>query len=226
MRIKNVMNKKRLDVLMSPFSKDAKYDILGLILACVVAVLSLYLVPPEGTVQWILKGAEITGIFSAAYAIGLMINKFVVNREKELEKVRLEELAKREGVTLDEYLDKQLSQIMQAIEKWAKIHKVKYKSFKSSSYKHTISFEDFLIDYIDVYVADYKLNFLVRSSNIDILRELFDYVAHTELKLSFVFDDFHIGSDEKMRVNMDSARTVMSVLVNSILNPVHTRLYL
>ena len=219
-------NKKRLKDMVSPFNIDTKINILALLSASFAAFVGFSLFKPTDQIQWALKILEVISIFLAAYAITSIVKKFISNKQVEMEKNRLEQIAKNRKQTLDEFFKTQIDEVTNSIEKWAKIHKVNYKKLDYSKYKHTIDFKDFIIDYIDIHIANYQLLFTVRICEDSIIKGLLNYMSNSEIKIALVMDNNCIGPEAKIKINADNLCKVKSTLIDSILNPIHTKLYL
>ncbi len=211
-----------LSLLDTPFTRDAQYDILGLILATIVGFTSTYIARPEGTVEWTLKILEILGILFAGWAIGLMINKFKQNKALQQEKLVLEERAKSKHLTLNKYLSKILEDISKPIRKWADLNNVEYNYLKYSNYKHTIDFHDFPIDYIDIQIADYHLEFLIRMHDTDYIKRMLKHLTRSEIKLVLILDQNHLGNLSREKIEERSIEKIKHALIESIIGPAHS----
>jgi len=219
-------NEKKITNLISPFTKDTNFDILGVAIGFFIAIVNFVIEPPNNTLQWILKIVEIVGVISAAYAIGLIINMFIRDKRVEIEKLRLEQIAKRENKSINEFICEQITDISKIVEKWARLHKVKCRILNYSTHKQTIDFKDFIIDFIEIQVVDYQLLFTVRINEVDIVKSLLSYVLHSEIKMNLIMNEHYLGPEAKIRIDTDSLYKIKSALINSILNPIHTKLYL
>jgi hypothetical protein len=206
----------------SVFQKDTNYDILGLICALIVAVLSIKLTPPNTKILWLLKGVEFAGIAFAGYAIGSLINKFVKNKEVIKEKVRLETKSNKKRMSLRKFLHKNLESIGMPITMWANMNDIACNYLKYSNFRHTINFHNFPVDYIDIQIIDYHLFFIVRLHEEDYIQRLFHFLISSEIKLALTLDSNHLGPQNKIKINEDSIEKLKTTLLDNILNPAHT----
>jgi len=213
---KNLIELKDLD---TPFQKDTKFDILGLVLAIIVGIGSFYFTPPHKLIEWILKIIEFSGIVFAGWAIGLMINKFKDTQIQEKQREILERRAKERHLSLDKYLSTILEDISKPIRKWADKNKISYDYLKYSSYRHTMDFHKFPVDYIDIQIVDYHLEFTIRMKDTEHIKKILRYLLNSEIKLVLTIDNYHLGNHPRERIEQRSIEKIKKTLIESILNP-------
>lgn len=210
-------------MLETPFQRDTDFDLLGLILATIVGIMSFYLAPPNSVALWVIKIVEFAGIFSAAFAIGLLLYKFIRIQRREREKRNLLSYAKAEGMGMEEYVAiKIIEEISRSLKKWADSLRIGHDYLKTSNFRHTIVFHDFPIDFVDIEVTDYRLNYAARWHEPDHLRIVFDAKPKSKSEIVLTKDANHIGPRQKIKISEENIRRLKVTLLESILYPAYT----
>ena len=217
------IRKISLRTLETPFQKDTNLDLTGLTLATIVGVMTLFLTPPNSVALWTIKTLEFVGILSAAFAIGLLLCKFIRNQRREEEKRKLLSCAKTAGMNMGEYVATRIiEEITRSLRKWADSLGIAHDYLKTSNFRHTIVFNDLPIDFVDIEVTDYRLNYAVRWHEPDYLRIVFDGKPNAKVEIVLTKDAHHIGPRQRIKINEENIRTLKVTLLESILYPAHT----
>jgi hypothetical protein len=211
--------------IISPFNLDTNLDILGLILAAFVGVVGLIVIYPQDSVQWSLKIVEMMGVGFALSAISLLVFKTRDGFKVRDQKTKLELLAKKQGVSLEEHLQEKMDSIIESITKWSDAYKLDYDVIKHSSFRNVINFKEFAVDYIDIKIIDYHFTFTIRIYNCDLISEFMHFLRASKIKVAFIEDKYHLGPKFKIKIDDKGVRYIRSTLVNGILSPVYIASY-
>ena len=115
-----------------------------------------------------------------------------------------------------------IEEITRSLKKWAYSLGIAHDYLKTSNFRHTIIFHDFPIDFIDIEVTDYHLNYAARWHEPDELRIIFDAKPSSKAEIALTKDTHHIGPGHKIRISEENIRKLKVTLLESILYPAHT----
>ena len=204
------------------FDLGTDLDILGLALAIVVGIATMQLTPPTNACLWTLKMIEFMGIGSATLAITFLLHRHIYSQRREEEKRRLIVQAKTCSKSLHEYIATEIiEEVAKPLRNWANAMRISHNYVKVSNFRHTIIFHNFPIDFIDIEITDYRLDYLVRWHEPDAIRIILDGKHKSKSNVALTKDRHHLSPLKKIRIDQKAIRRLKTNLFEYILYPAH-----
>ena len=214
-------DKIKLYKLDKIFDKGLKFDVISITISAVLIFTAFILKFPHGINEWIFKIFEITAIFISVYATIFVIMKNRTEKELQKSKTRLVIESKKGMVSLERHINKKIITLVNFIKSWATFHKLKFKHTKHNHLRHIIDFINFPVDYIDINITNYKLNFEVRINDLDIINKIGEELPRNCKNLALVIDKYHIGLQDGLKIDEEGIKSAKELIVNVILTKVY-----
>ena len=201
--------------------KGLKVHVISMTISAVLIFTTFILLFPHGIKEWTFKVFEIIAILISVYAMIFVIMKNRTEKELQKSKTILVIDSKKERVSLEKHIDKQTMILINSIKSWAKFHKLKFKHTKHNHLRHIIDFINFPVDYIDIKIINYKLNFEVRVNDLNIVNKIGEELPRNCKNLALVIDKYHVGLQDNLEIDEGGIKSAKELIVNVILTKVY-----
>jgi hypothetical protein len=202
----------------SPLSVAMILDIIGLMLATLVVGLSWLLVPPKGLEMWVCKSMECTGVVAAALAIAGFFKDFFKKKQIKRDQRRVQKCARAQGISETEYITSQIQKAAEPVRRLAEVLQINCTCVKHGNFKLTLDFCHGLLDYIDIFVENFRMRYEARFRSQDI-GQVFVLSSRAKNRLVIIGDYNHIGPMKPIRVDDQGIRELQTDLLLAILLP-------
>jgi hypothetical protein len=205
-------------LMETPFQLSMILDLLGLSLATAVAAMSWCLVPPRGLGLWGCKIAEIGGVGAAGAAVLEIFRDFYRQRRIKRRQRLVRKCARAHGIGESEYVSRQIQRVLEPVRELAGVLKIDCTYVRHGEFRHTVDFSHGLLDYIDVFVEDYRMGFQARFKGQDVA-QIFELSLRSQRRLAVVGDYNHIGPVDPIRIDEQGIRKLQIDLLLAIFLP-------
>lgn len=205
--------------------KEIKIDLFSTSISLIIIILSFLLDFPKNINQWLMKSGEAFALGIAVYAFMIGVSYGIKKRNFNRNKTSLEIESKRKKISLNKNIRKKTNLLIASIEKWAKLHKIKYKRTRHNHLREVIDFYNFPIDYIDINVINYKLFFTIRINDLYLLDKIASDLPRNCNNLILVIDKYHIGPKENLNIDEEGIINAKEIIIGSVLSKIYNTVY-
>ena len=214
---------KKLD--NSLFGSRLNFDLFTVVFGVLITALTFIYVPPLRNFEWWLEIIQSLILFFCVCFFISTTRNYVNKKRLESERIKLEEQAVRNKVDMGDFLQIKIKEIVFSIEKWARLHNIKFRTLTYSPYVMVVDFKNFLVDFVEIRIVNYRFMFLVRFNNSDWIKDISKIIKTSKLKIVMMMDDTYLGCLKKIKINDEGICQIKESLIKSILDPSQSFIY-
>jgi hypothetical protein len=188
---------------------DLYLDVSGFIIAFCVCIIGMLFYFPQADFEYMLRGAEIGGIFFAGMAIALMVTNIM--RVNNLNFIR------------DDKILFYLNNLFKSIKQWSDEKQLLYESMEDYDKLSRIIWYSKSssppVVYIHLEIINDCLDFKIRFHDIESIHSIISYLKKSMIKLGV--DDRNILPKKRLKINEKNMVKVYQTILGCILNPIY-----